>query len=69
MTQTFGKSGVRITGLSVADAAKILSTAYSRCITAEQVRQIAEAGDLLRADGTINLLEYVAFLAGEMANG
>ena len=63
------KTGVKITALTVAQAAKILSTTYSRRITEEQVRQIAEAGNLLRADGTMSLLEYVAFLAGEVSHG
>jgi hypothetical protein len=57
----------RITALSVEDLAKVLSTASGRQISEEQVRQIAEDGELLHADGTINLLEYVAFLVKEVS--
>ena len=34
----------------------------------EALREVAEAGGLLRADGTINLLEYVAYLVREVAH-
>ncbi|MCD4826082.1 MAG: hypothetical protein K8S55_15940 [Phycisphaerae bacterium] len=59
------KTGIRITAVSIDDAAKVLSAALRRKIDEEQIREIAEAGDLLRADGTINLLEYIAFLIRE----
>lgn len=58
---------LKITAISVADAAKVLASAYGRRVTEEQVRAVAEAGELLRADGTINLLDYVAFLVREVA--
>jgi len=60
---------LKITAISVEDAAKVLASAYGRRVTVEQVRAVAEAGGLLRADGTINLLEYVAFLVREVAHG
>jgi len=60
---------LRITALSVEDAAKALASAYGRRVTVEQVREVAERGGLLRPDGTINLLEYVAFLVREVAHG
>lgn len=62
---------LKITALSVEDAARALASAYGRRVTEEQVRAVAEAGGLLRgrADGTINLLEYVAFLVREVAGG
>ena len=59
---------VKITAISAADAAKVLASAYGRRITEQQVREVAERGGLLRADGTINLLEYVAYLVQEMAH-
>ncbi len=49
--------------------ARILSAAYSRRITEEQVQHIAEAAGLIRPDGTINLLEYTAYLLKELAHG
>ncbi|GHT20180.1 hypothetical protein FACS1894189_9120 [Planctomycetales bacterium] len=45
--------------------AKLLSSAAKRRITEEQVQKIAEAGNLLSLDGTINLVRYTAFLVGE----
>ena len=56
----------KMTALTPAQAARILSAAYRRRITEEQVREVAEDGQLLRADGTFSLIEYVAYLAGEV---
>jgi hypothetical protein len=58
----------KMTALTPAQAARILSAAYRRRITEEQVRQVAEDGQLLRADGTFSLIEYVAYLAGEVVS-
>ncbi len=63
------RPAVRITAMPPADAAKAMSKAYRRLITEEQVREVAEAGGLLRPDGTLNLLEYAAYLVEEMAHG
>jgi hypothetical protein len=60
---------LQITAISVADAAKVLASAYGRRVTEDQVREIAEHGGLVRADDTINLLEYVAYLVREVAHG
>jgi len=68
MGATDPKSGLKITALSIADAAKVLASAYGRKVTEDQVRQVAEADGLIRPDGTISLLEYTAFLAGEVTN-
>ncbi len=43
--------------------ALLLTNAGQRLITAEQVREIAELGDLLTESGTVNLVQYTAFLA------
>ena len=69
MSETLGKSGLRITSLAVADVAKVLSSAYGRRIDEEQVRQIAQRGGLIHPDDTINLLEYTAYLVRELAHG
>jgi len=45
--------------------ALLLTNAGQRLVTAEQVRTIAELGDLFAGDGTINLIRYTAFLAQE----
>ena len=60
---------LRITALTTAQAARILATAYGRRVTEEQVREVVEAGDLARPDGTFSLIDYVAFLAEELTNG
>ena len=60
---------LEITALAPADLAAVLSGAYRRRITEEQVRAVAEAGNLLAGDGTINLVSYAAFLAGEVGAG
>ena len=60
------KHPVALTALPVADLAKILASAYGRRITEEQVREVAERGGLVRADGTVNLIQYSAFLAKEV---
>ncbi len=59
------KKPLEITALKPADLAVVLSSAYRRKITEEQVLAVAEAGNLLGADGTINLIAYTAFLAQE----
>ena len=58
----------KMTALTPDQAARILSAAYRRRITEAQVRQVAEDGQLLRADGTFSLIEYVAYLAGEVVS-
>ena len=60
---------LKITALTAAQAARVLATAYGRRVTEEQVREVVEAGDLARPDGTFSLIDYVAFLAAEVTNG
>ncbi len=57
---------IKITALTVAQMAKLLSNSAQKKITEDDIRQIAANAGLLRADDTINLLEYTAFLAGEV---
>jgi len=57
---------LKLTALTCGQAAKILASAYRRRIDEQQVRQVAEEAELLRADGTFSLIEYVAYLAGEV---
>ena len=63
------EESLKITALTPIQAAKILGAAHKRRISEEQVRQVAETGQLLRADGTFSLIDYVAFLAGEVTGG
>lgn len=50
-------------------AAKIFSAVFARKFTPEQILELAEAGELLREDGTFSLIEYTAYLAREFSNG
>jgi len=63
------QKSLKITALSVAEIAKILSSASGRQITEEQVREIVEHGNLVKPDGTVSLIEYTAFLVRELAHG
>jgi len=63
------QKSLKITALTAAEIAKVLSSASGRQITKEQVREVAEQGNLVRPDGTISLLEYTAFLVRELAHG
>ena len=60
---------LKITALTPAQAAKILAAAHRRRVTPEQVRQVAEEAQIIRADGTFSLIEYVAYLAGDVTSG
>ena len=52
--------------LSVAELAKLLSSAGGRPVTAEQVRSDLEAGAPSLPDGRVNLVHYAAWLAREV---
>jgi len=60
---------LEITAIRPSDLAAVLANAYRRKITEEQVLEVARAGNLLSDDGTINLIQYTAFLAGEVGAG
>ncbi len=60
---------LEITAMKPADLATVLSSAYRRKITEQQVLAVAKAGNLSATDGTINLIGYTAFLAGEVGGG
>ena len=60
---------LKITALSIAEVAKVLSSASGRQITEEQVREIAEHGSLVKPDGTLSPLEYTAFLVRAVPTG
>ena len=62
-----GQTGLKITALAVEDAAKILSAAAGRAISVAMIREDIEAGAPTNADNTINLVQYAAWLVGEVA--
>ncbi len=53
---------LNIKSLSPESLAKILSAAYRRNITVEQIDEIATEGELFSNEETINLLEFTAYL-------
>ena len=59
----------RITALTPEQAARILAAAGQRRITEAMVKADLEAGAPTNADGTINLVNYAAWLAREAAHG
>jgi|TARA_B100000609_G_scaffold169085_1_gene143054 hypothetical protein len=64
MTQaTDSPKTLRMTAMTVPQASQILSMAFNRRIDEEHIQQVVDDGQLLRADGTFSLIEYVAFLA------
>ena len=57
---------LNITALTIEQIAEVLSKSSRRNIPVEYVRRVAEDAEILRADGTVNLIEYIAFLAREV---
>lgn len=51
--------------LTIDQAAELLSKAAKRKITAEQIRQDIAEGAPTNGDGTIHLVNYTAWLAGQ----
>jgi len=60
---------LNITALSPGDLATLLSRSLKRPVTEQQVRDIADAGNILTEQDTINLIEYTAYLAQEVSFG
>lgn len=60
---------VKITALSVEELAQLLSQAGRKAISGQDVLAIAEAAGIVRQGSMINLIEYTAFLAREVAGG
>ena len=62
-------SGLKVTALPPARLADILRRAGARHASAETIRADIEAGAPVNGDGTVNLIEYAAWLVGRMADG
>ena len=60
---------VKITALTLEELAQLLSQAGRKAISEQDVLAIAEAAGILRDGKIINLIEYTAFLAREVAGG
>jgi hypothetical protein len=55
--------------LSLEDVARILTASGGKPITVEMVRDDIDDGAPVNPDGTINLVQYAAWLVREMAGG
>ena len=60
---------IKITALTAEELATLLSRASRRTLSGQDVLAIARTAGIVSADGTINLIEYTAFLAQEVAGG
>ena len=61
-------SNLKITALSVADLATLLRRSGSRTISEEAIRRDIEKGAPANPDGTVNLINYTAWLVKESAD-
>ncbi len=59
----------RITALPPGKLCDVLRRAGARHVSPEAVQADIEAGAPVNDDGTVNLIEYAAWLAGRMADG
>jgi hypothetical protein len=55
--------------LRLPDLARILSALGTRPVTVEMLQADIAAGAPTNADGTVNLVNYAAWLVGEMGHG
>jgi hypothetical protein len=60
---------VKITALTVEELAQLLSQAGRKVVSGQDVLAIAQKAGIVRQGSMINLIEYTAFLAREVAGG
>ncbi len=63
------KATLNPSALPLADAAKVLSAAGGQRVTIEVLQEDVAAGAPTNADGTINLLNYAAWLNAKDSHG
>ena len=56
-------------GLRLEDVARILSASGPKPVTVEMLEADIDDGAPVNADGTLNLVRYVAWIVREMASG
>ena len=59
---------LKLTALSIEDAAILLSKSSGKTVTADMLHQEIAAGAPLNPDGTFNVLLYAAWLVKEVKN-
>jgi len=57
------------TAMTVEDAARVLTAAGGRPITREMIQADIQDGAPVNPDGTVNLIQYAAWIVKEMARG
>jgi len=60
---------LKLTALTADELAKLLSQASRRAVSGQDVLAIAQMAGIVASDGTINLIEYTAFLVQEVFGG
>jgi hypothetical protein len=60
---------LRLTSLTPADVARLLTRVGGRPVNVEAIQADLAAGAPANADGTINLVHYAAWLVREVARG
>ena len=61
--------GLRVTALTIDQIAQVLSNAAGRKVTTEMIQLDIDAGAPTNPDGTINLINYTAWLVGASVDG
>jgi hypothetical protein len=64
-----GRNPLNPQALSLEDVARILSAAGPKPVTVAMLRDDIDYGAPTNADGTMNLVHYVAWLVKELARG
>jgi hypothetical protein len=64
-----GPDKLQLTALQMADLPLVLSGLSHRAITMEEVQRDLDAGMPVNHDGTVNLIEYVAWALAEEKSG
>ena len=69
MSENPEKQKLSPTALTLEDAAALLTALARHAVTADMLRMDVAAGAPLGADGTLNLVNYAAWLIMEMVDG
>ena len=69
MAESPERASLKPTALSLADVAKLLSKMGAKTVTLEMLQADLAAGAPSNRDGSINLVNYAAWLAREESNG
>jgi hypothetical protein len=65
MDKQMSSNQLKITAMSVSDLAKLLKRAGSRHVSEAAIQKDIDSGAPINPDGTINLINYTAYLLKE----